>query len=106
MSGPVDALLGRWHHDAEKLRGWGALASADAVDKCVMELAEALATQDAEPLSLAEAATETGYCVSHLRRLIGEGKLHDVAEKGPPRVRRGDLPRKPGYTVYRSLRTE
>ena len=106
MSAPVDSLLRRWYADAEKLRSWGAEAKAQVVDRCATELAETIATQDAEPLSLAEAAKESGYCVSHLRRLITEGKLRDVAEKGQPRVRRGDLPRKPGYTVYPSLRTK
>lgn len=97
MSAPVDSLLRRWHADAENLRSWGAEATAQVVDRCAAELEDTLATQDAEALSLAEAAKESGYCVSHLRRLIAEGKLRDVAEKGQSRVRRGDLPRKPGH---------
>ena len=105
MSAPIDSLLHRWHDEAKELRRWGAEAPAQAVDRCAAELEDTLAMLDAKVLTLAEAAQESGYCVSHLRRLLSEGKLRDVAEKGQPRVRRGDLPRKPGYTVYRSLRT-
>ena len=105
MNTAIDRLLRHWHAEAEKLRSWGVDATAQAVDRCAAELEDTLTTLDAETLSLGEASQASGYCVSHLRRLITEGKLRDVAEKGQPRVRRADLPLKPGHTVYRSLRT-
>ncbi len=101
-------LRKRWTADASTLRQWGAEDEAQVVERCARELAEALDTHDDEALTLAEAAAESGYSVSHLRRLIAQNKLRDTAQVGPPRVRRGDLPRKPGgqqQKPYRILRT-
>ena len=101
-------LCERWQADASTLRQWGAKDEAQVVERCARELAEALGTHDDEALTLAEAAAESGYSVSHLRRLITQNKLRDTAQVGPPLVRRGDLPRKPGgqqQKPYHILRT-
>lgn len=92
-----DALIAQWHSDAENLRAWGAGEWARVLERCAEQLADALAEREDETLTLAEAAAHSGYSVSHLRRLIAHGTLRDVAETGASRVRRGDLPRKPGY---------
>jgi hypothetical protein len=97
MKPVIDSLLDHWHATAEGLRDWGATAEARVLDKCADELADALEVGDEEEVSLAQGAVESGYSISHLRRLIAQGKLQDVADTGPPRVRRRDLPRKPGH---------
>lgn len=48
-----------------------------------------------ESLTLKEAATESGYSEAHLSRLIAEARIENTGKKGAPRLRRGDLPRKP-----------
>ena len=93
----IDAVITRWHATAEELRDWGAAVEARVLDRCANELANALEVGEDEEVGLAQGARESGYSVSHLRRLITQGKLQDVADTGPPRVRRCDLPRKPGH---------
>lgn len=89
-------LVARWRSEAEALERRGCVEAARLLTSCADEAEAALAGADAEPLPLAEAAKVSGYSVAHLRRLISVGLLRDVAERGAPRVRRGDLPRKPG----------
>lgn len=47
-----------------------------------------------ELLTLAVAAAESGYSVDHLQRLVAEGEIPNAGQKGKPRIRRADLPRK------------
>jgi len=101
-SGPGRAVtLGevrdQWRADAEILRRRGCEEAARLLESCAGDLDACLAVGDGETLSLAEAARESGYSAGHLRWLIGQGRLRDVAQSGPARVRRGDLPRKPGH---------
>ena len=50
---------------------------------------------DLEVLTLQEASTASGFSVSQLSRLVEQGQLDNAGRKGAPRLRRGDLPRKP-----------
>lgn len=45
-------------------------------------------------LTLGEASAESGYSVDHLQRLVSSGDLPNAGEKGRPRIRRADLPKK------------
>jgi hypothetical protein len=47
-----------------------------------------------ELLTLQQGADESGYSAAHVGRLVAEGKLDNYGEKGSPRIRRGDLPKK------------
>lgn len=90
-------LLAQWRADAETLRRRGCEEAARLLESCAGDLDACLAVHDGETLSLAEAARESGYSAGHLRYLITQGRLRDVAQTGRIRVRRGDLPRKPGH---------
>lgn len=83
--------------DAEVLRRRGCEEAAALLESCAGELDACLVGEQVETLSLAEAARESGYSAGHLRYLIAQGRLRDVAQTGRPRIRRGDLPRKPGH---------
>lgn len=89
-------LATSWRSDAETLRRRGCEEAARLLATCADELDEARSAGDDEPLSLADAAQVSGYSRAHLRRLLADGALRDVAARGAPRLRRGDLPRKPG----------
>jgi len=91
----LEQLLAQWRSDATTIRDYGGKDSADAVERCADQLEETMRDEKDESLSLAEASAECGYSVSHLRRLARDGQLVNVGKKGAPRVRRGDLPRKP-----------
>ena len=88
-----------WQAEASSLRAWGASDCARVLERCVSELGDGLATWQDEQLSLSKASEESGYSISHLRRLVSQGILADVADAGPVQLRRGDLPRKPGRDV-------
>jgi hypothetical protein len=49
-----------------------------------------------EVLTLVEAALECGYSADHLGRLVREGAIPNSGRPKAPKIRRCDLPRKPG----------
>jgi hypothetical protein len=72
-------------------------AMVDGAELCEALLADldaSVAQTSEEPLTLREAAAESGYSVDHLGRLIREGKLPNVGRAHAPKIRRRDLPRK------------
>lgn len=83
--GALQALLDRWRQAAELLRRHGAPALADAKEADCRELEAALTQHDLEELDLGQAAAESGYSASQLRRTF----------PGRKRIPRGALPRKP-----------
>jgi hypothetical protein len=61
------------------------------------ELQAAIGARTSELLTVQEAAAESGYSEDHLGRLLREGTIPNAGEPYSPRIRRYDLPRKPGY---------
>lgn len=51
------------------------------------------------PLSLEQAAAESGYTTGHLQRLLREGGLPNSGTESTVRILRKHLPRKPGHGV-------
>lgn len=95
MREPFPAIVAELTAMADILEEFGAEAEARAVRRCA-ELVETRAREwVSEALTLEEAATETGFSYSALEKLIRRGQLPNVGRKGRPRIRRGDLPRKP-----------
>jgi len=79
------------------MRHLGALVNGAAL------LADVLADFDAvvqgqadEVLTLKEASRESGYSADHLRLLIRQAKIPNAGRRQAPRLRRRDIPRKPG----------
>jgi len=93
----LDRLAERWEDDAELLRRYGAEEAAAAVERTASELREALQEADRETLTPEEAADLGGYSNSHLQHLVADGTIPNVGEAGAPRIRRSDVPRKPGH---------
>ena len=48
-----------------------------------------------EELTLGDAAEVSGYSYSAIQKMVAGGELLNLGDKGNPRVRRGDLPKKP-----------
>ena len=94
---PRDLAL-HWRERADLLERYGAREAAEALRACASDLEASVAMQEAEALTLAEAAEVSGYAVDSLARLIKTGKLRNVGRKRAPRVRAADLPRKPTRT--------
>ncbi len=89
------ALAERWLAEAERLDSLGCTEAAQTSRQLAHELEEALQTAEDETLTLSEAAKVSGYSQRRLRELIAEGAIDNAGAKGRPRVRRGNLPRKP-----------
>jgi len=93
----------RWHTTCEELRQAGALVDgAKLLDRVLADFDAMSASEDAETLTLAEAAPESGYSRDHLARLVRAGALPNAGRRGAPRLRRKDLPRK--ATALRPVR--
>jgi hypothetical protein len=95
--GGVLALADSWRARATELRTWAAAEqAATALERAAEELEAELHADDEAELNLEQAAAECGYSARHLARLIGDGTLGNAGRKNAPRIRRADLPRKPG----------
>ena len=91
------ALADHWRERAASVREWAAAeGSARALEGCAAELEEAVRAALDEELTLEEASTASGYSKRRLRELVAAGELPNAGRKGAPRIRRADLPRKPG----------
>ena len=85
-------LSDTWRLDSVVLRKRGALTLADALESVADELERTLADWLVEELTLDQAAEESGFSYSTLQQ---RKEIH-VGTPGSPRIRRCDLPRKPG----------
>jgi hypothetical protein len=77
-------LVARWRAEADVLHRRGAPELGEALTSCATELAEALAQHEREELTIAQAAAESGYSASQLRRRF----------PGRQTIPRASLPRK------------
>jgi hypothetical protein len=93
--GLQESLPDVWRQEASVLRRRGAAGQAEALESCASELEVWQHQRALEGLTLEEAERESGYSYSALEKMVRRGELENVGAKGRPRVRRGDLPRKP-----------
>lgn len=93
----LEDLAAEWREEADLLRRRGAPRQADALESAAEDLERRLPEWRLEPLTVEEAVRESGYSRSQLYALLSDGKLPNAGEPGAPRVRRCDLPRKPGH---------
>ena len=91
----VTHLPERWRQIADALEEIK-VQEASAVLRLVAEqLERALDAHDSQPLTLRQAAEESGYSEDSLGDLIRKKKIPNAGEKGAPRILRQHLPRKP-----------
>ena len=91
----LETLVVTWREEAELLRRRGQEPLARMAESFAGDLERELRAWLTEELTLAEAAQETGYSYDHLQHMVGDA-IPNVGADGSPRVRRCDLPRKPG----------
>mgnify|MGYP006282155039 CR=1 FL=1 len=95
----IETLAKDWRSRAGKLRDWAAAEEvAHAWEEAARELEAVLATTEQELLNLQQASERSGYTPDHLGRLVREGRLPNAGRANAPKIRVGDLPRKPGET--------
>lgn len=90
------SLASRWFAEAETLATWGDGRGAEILRRCACELETEAQAQADEALTIEQAADESGYSRDHLRSLVASGSIPNAGRRGSPRIRRKDLPMKPG----------
>lgn len=91
----MNALVARWRGEVEVLRRRGAEIQAAVLEGCAADLEAYERERALEALTLEQAAEESGYSCSALQRAVARGVVANAGSKRRPRIRRGDLPRKP-----------
>jgi predicted DNA-binding transcriptional regulator AlpA len=92
-------LVATWRSEAERFRTVEAKGQAATLELAAQELEQEIERWDSELLTLPEAAEASGYSEDHLRRLARDGTLpvqRNASPRSRIRVRRADLPVKPG----------
>lgn len=93
-------LIARWESrgaDLARLR-----ASVDAetiVAEFVADLTALDRVESVDVVTLREASRIGGYSVDRLQHLVANGQLKNAGQKGRPRIRRADIPTKPGHRL-------
>lgn len=95
----LSELAARWREDAATFDRYHDDRQASICRDHAAALEAALRESGDECVSLKQAAVLSGYSVDHLGRMITQGRLENVGRNGKPRVRRGDLPRKPSHPL-------
>lgn len=88
-------LTEEWRRDARILREWGCEHEARMLETAADQLESHNAGLLEQRLTLEQASELSGYSCGHLARLITSGTIPNAGRTGAPRIRRGDLPRKP-----------
>ena len=95
----VDVLLEKWSAEETVYRRRGQNGLADFLASLMKDAIDERDRFLDEALTLAEAAEICGYSYSRLENLVRLGELSNAGERGRPRVRRRDLPRKTSGTL-------
>ena len=85
--------------EAGLLSGYGCHELASACARHAEELEAAWQEWQGEELTIAQASNESGYSAERLREMVRDGRLPDLrpeGSQGPIRIRRCDMPRRPG----------
>ena len=93
----VSALSTHWRARATELERY-APAAAQAFKDAADQLDDALQSK-VDTVSIKEAAALGGFSADHIQRLVASGRIENVGRKGRPRIRREDVPTKPGYAA-------
>lgn len=90
-----EEFLHRWSARAADLERYSAQVNgARLISEILGELESIFGEEDAEVLTLREAAEISGYSLDHLARSLRTGAIPNAGRKGQPRIRRSHLPRK------------
>ena len=92
----LESLAAEWRNEVASLLKRGARREADCLESAAADLQARLTEWRYEELTLEVAAEESGYSYSRLQHLVGN-EIENAGEPGSPKIRRCDLPKKPGH---------
>lgn len=91
----IGTLTAKW---VARRAEWGALGVRIDGEKVAAEVLNDLRELlHDDVITLEEASRVGGYSVDHLQRLVALGTIPQAGRKGAPRIRRSDVPSKPGH---------
>src|SRR5215472_14734460 len=93
----VSALPAHWRSRATELERY-APAAAQAFKDAADQLDDALQAST-DSVSISAASSLGGFSADHIQRLVAKGRIDNVGRKGKPRIRRQDVPMKPGHAA-------
>ncbi len=97
MTTPLD-LAERWRQEADAYeRDRARVDAATLLRRVANDLDAEWHAWRSEELTLPQAALESQYTPDSLGRLVTRGTIPNAGRKHVPRIRRVDLPKKPGY---------
>ena len=96
-------LIAQWRAEADHFERHGALPNAATKRAAASELELALTEAENQLVTREQAAELSGYSPDAITRLVRQGRIHNYGKPGSPRVRIGDLPRKPSGGAPASL---
>jgi len=91
----VSRVSTRWRSEAKILHLRGASEQATVLEQCASELDQESRLFSLEELTLEDAVGESGYSYSALEKMVRSGRISNAGLPNQPRIRRGDLPKKP-----------
>ncbi len=93
-------LVNKWEAEAAAMERRGILIRGEVLCReFVADLQALQRGESEEPLTIAQASAESGYSAEHVARMVRQGLIPNQGRKRAPRIRRADLPRKPGGRV-------
>ncbi len=98
----LGGIIRKWMERREIFRrshAW--VEGARICDEMLADLGAVASDDQAQLLSLTQAAAMSGYSREHLGRLVRDAKIPNAGTPNAPRIRRCDLPTKPGYLPTR-----
>jgi hypothetical protein len=91
-------VRGKWLARREEWARLGVrVDGAKLVDEIIADLDQLEREAQLASVTLKDAHLIGGYSIDHLQRLVAGGELENVGRKHRPRLRRSDVPTKPGY---------
>lgn len=93
---PLRNLADSWEEEAQSFRQRGLEREARMAESFAKEFRARLREWETESLTVADASDESEYSERRLRELLSKGKVPNAGKAGAPRIRRRDLPAKPG----------
>jgi excisionase family DNA binding protein len=86
------SLPDKWRAEAATLRKWGAVAQAEAIERCISDLEAALVAPE-DRVSVEEAAALAGVSSETVRREVRRGRIDGgrSTKGGRMHIRRSDL---------------
>ena len=89
-------LRQRWTQRRDEWRRLGVQVDGAKLAEEILAELEQLDAAGEQLLTLVEAAAECGYSADHLGRLLRDGVIANAGRPRAPKIRRRDLPNKPG----------